>query len=124
MLAYNALLPAVRVRLNRRRRFTITHIWLDRLSSIAGARALWGIPKQFAKFKVEGKGLGRGAAFEAHAEVGAQPIAFDQSRPRLALPGWWRFQAHTAHSLAGSVKITRARARARLKIGSTAWLLA
>lgn len=122
VLAYNEVMAAVRVRMGRKRCITITHIWVDHPSSVAGARALWGIPKKLAVFQaIHG---GRGAPFEADAESDGQCIASVDFQPRLALPGWWRLRTQTAQSLDGQVKIARAQALAQVELGAAAWRFA
>lgn len=50
MMTYHELLAAVVVRHGRGLALSITDIWVDSPTSLAGGRALWGIPKELADF--------------------------------------------------------------------------
>ena len=50
VLAYDELLVATPVIARGRLRITIPQIWVDSPQSLAGGRALWGIPKRLATF--------------------------------------------------------------------------
>ena len=125
VLAYNEVLAAVRVHAGGHRFTTITHIWVDHPSSIAGARALWDIPKQPAVFQV-GAGV-EGADLEAcAATVGGQPIAALRFRSRFALPGRWHLHTRIAQrpldpGRAAELTITRARALTSIHFGAAMW---
>lgn len=127
VLAYNEVLAAVRVRAGGRPCITITHVWVDHPSSVAGARDLWGIPKQHAAFRVgRSDGVG-GADFEASAAtVDGQPIAALRFRSQAALPGRWRLRTRTAqrpldHGRGKRLKITKADALTSIELGAAAW---
>lgn len=68
VLHYNELLRAVLVRDGRRPRACITDIWVDNEASLAGGRALWGIPKERAVFELD-----RADVLEAAASTGRAP---------------------------------------------------
>lgn len=51
VLAYDELLVATPVISRGRARLTIPQIWVDSPASLAGGRALWGIPKRLATFE-------------------------------------------------------------------------
>src|SRR4051812_35716784 len=51
-LSYHELLVVVLVRHGRSVGVTITQIWVDSAASRAGARAMWGIPKELAEFEL------------------------------------------------------------------------
>lgn len=50
LMAYDELLAAVLVRYGRGVALSITDIWVDSETSVAGGRGLWGIPKDLATF--------------------------------------------------------------------------
>lgn len=50
LMAYDELLAAVLVRHGRGVALSITDIWVDSETSVAGGRGLWGIPKDLATF--------------------------------------------------------------------------
>lgn len=52
LLPYHELLAAVLVRDGVRPIVTITEIWVDSPVSLAGGRAMWGIPKELAQFEM------------------------------------------------------------------------
>lgn len=78
LMAYDELLAAVVVRHGRGLALSITDIWVDSETSVAGGRGLWGIPKDLATFG------------EHYAETADGPIAsasFSSRRaPALRLP--------------------------------------
>ena len=129
-LAYNEVLAAIRVRLGGRSFTTITHIWVDHPASSAGARALWGIPKQAASFQVSYDGGAEGAAFAASAAtLSGQPIASIVFHRHASLPGRWPLRTRTVHwhedrDGGGSLRVATARAWARLEPGAAAWAFA
>ena len=63
LMAYDELLAAVVVRHGRGLALSITDIWVDSETSVAGGRGLWGIPKDLATFG------------EHYAETADGPIA-------------------------------------------------
>lgn len=78
LLAYDELLAAVLVRHGRGLALSITDIWVDSETSLAGGRGHWGIPKDLATFG------------ERYAETSDGPIAaasFSARRaPSVRLP--------------------------------------
>lgn len=54
VLSYRELLVAVLAHRGGRPLVTITDIWVNSVPSLHGGRALWGIPKQWASFRVDG----------------------------------------------------------------------
>ncbi|MGI5498906.1 acetoacetate decarboxylase family protein [Lentzea sp. CA-135723] len=54
LLSYRELMAAVAVRRGVRFGLSITDIWVDDETSRAGARAMWGIPKEMAEFTLAG----------------------------------------------------------------------
>lgn len=83
VLSCRELLVAVLAHRGARPLVTITDIWVDSAPSLHGGRELWGIPKQWASFHVDGASC---AAADADGEL----IARAAVRPIGALPGRWR----------------------------------
>ena len=130
VLTYNEVLAVVRVRLAGRLCTTVTHIWVDHPAYVAGARELWGIPKQHATFQVRrvaGAGSTDFAASAAAAD--GRPIATLRFRGRVALPGRWRLRTRTAqrpldHGKGKGPKTARAEALASVELGAATWSFA
>lgn len=111
-LSYRELLAAVLVRAGLRPRVTITHIWVDSADSRDGGRALWGIPKELARFETAGD--------TTAASTAAGPIAAaGLGAPRLAvrLPIAFR----VVQALAGAARTTPVRATARIGPVRVSW---
>jgi hypothetical protein len=55
VLTYGELFGAVsvKVRGTRRHGLTVTHMWVDSERSLHGGRALWGMPKELARFELD-----------------------------------------------------------------------
>ncbi len=122
-LAYGELLVAVRAR-GRGRSFThVPLIWVDHRSSVAGARALWRIPKEMAAIRF---GEGRPGSAEATGIDGA-PLAGLRFAPGPALPGRWPLRTRIAQGplAAGdpSLTVTPVRASARVRLGRADWTI-
>lgn len=82
VLAYNELAVGVLVRRGAQLAVTIPWIWVDSEASVAGAGTLWAIPKQLARFAMNG-------AFVATAQDGERLAVFRRQRALplpLALP--------------------------------------
>jgi hypothetical protein len=106
VLTYRELMSTLLVRRGRRIRPTITHIWVDSEASRDGGRALWGIPKELAKFTIDGPHL---AAADDEG-----PIASGTVRTIGWLPGRWPLRFNLVQSLDGAAKVSPVRTRARL----------
>lgn len=106
VLSYREIMATLLVRRGRRLLPTIVRIWVDSEASRDGGRALWGIPKELARFTVEG-------SFHA-AEDDKGPIAVAVLRPRRALP--WRLPVRFAvvQWLDGRAKVSPVRSTALL----------
>lgn len=116
MLSYNELLLAVAVRAKLRAAVHIPLIWVDSLTSVAGGRELWGIPKELGSFRIQAQ-----AAFEAEASTRDAHIAsfnFTAGRPSL---GGRRIALHAAQLLAGQLKLTPMHAHAHCRLGRATW---
>lgn len=88
LLPYHELLSAVLVRDGVRPIVTITEIWVDSPVSLAGGRAMWGIPKELAQFEMTHE-----PSFTARADTGAGVVASaDIQRGGglpIRLPSWF-----------------------------------
>jgi hypothetical protein len=113
VLHYNELLAAVLTRAGLRPRVTITDIWVDSVESRDGGRALWGIPKDLARFEFGGVSARAARDGEALAEA-----TFTQG---ARLPGRWPLGFKVVQSLNGAPKTSRVRANARLSLGRSRW---
>ena len=70
VLTYRELFGAVsvKVRSTRRPGLTVTHMWVDDERSLRGGRAIWGMPKQLARFEFDSPPPGEtfaGASWDA-----------------------------------------------------------
>ncbi|MDP9117001.1 MAG: acetoacetate decarboxylase family protein [Actinomycetota bacterium] len=108
VLAYEELMSTVLVRRGWRLMPTISHIWVDSPTSLAGGRALWGIPKELATFETSGQ---RRAARD---EVG--PLADAELGRVRWLPGRWPVSFTVVQWLHGAAKQSPVRTRARVGV--------
>lgn len=120
LLPYNELLAAVLVRRGWRLGLTITHIWVDSEPSKAGARAMWGIPKELADLDVTRlSGDAEGIAAARLVPKGATlPV-------KAALPLWQSLGGRTTRTpfrASGRAAATRLEWRFAAK-GPLGWLL-
>ncbi|MET0404084.1 MAG: acetoacetate decarboxylase family protein [Cystobacter sp.] len=95
VLTYSELFGSVSVRTRDSRRpgMTVTHMWVNSERSLRGGRALWGMPKELARFSVDHRPLGAafaGAAWDPSgrelAGVHFQPLAGVPPRVRIPVP--------------------------------------
>ncbi len=120
-LAYNEVLAAVRVEARGRTFTHLSRIWVDHPASIAGARALWRIPKDAARFRFDEAANGALSADAWTAE--GERIAGLSFRSTLRLPGRWPCRtiiAQTSGADEGIVE-TRVRAWAGVSQGRAEW---
>jgi Acetoacetate decarboxylase (ADC) len=117
VLAYKELLASVLMRDGLRPRVTITHIWVDSVASRDGGRALWGIPKDLARFEFTSVSIGE----HASAALDTGPLAEVTVTPGVRLPGRWPIGFRVTQSLHGRPKTSRVRATARLSIDRSQW---
>lgn len=97
---------------------TITRIWVDDAASLAGGRALWGIPKAAAQFTAEPDDAASAPRAMMVREPGATtPFATLAFTPRLALPGRWPFRLATIQGGSQAPTVAAARGRGRLHLG-------
>ncbi len=108
VLDYSELMSTLLVRRGRRLLPHITHIWVDSDASRAGGRALWGIPKELAKF------VFAGGEFSALDDEG--PLAAGTVRQWLRLPGRWPVAFQVVQWLNGTAKVSTVRARTGLAV--------
>ncbi|MFE6822066.1 acetoacetate decarboxylase family protein [Streptomyces sp. NPDC057690] len=116
VLHYNELLRAVLVRDGARPRVCITDIWVDSETSLAGGRALWGIPKETAIFEVQ-----RSDGISCAAKTGRGTLAAGRYTERGGLPGRWPLAFRLAQTLDGRIKTSRVRSRAALRLARAEW---
>lgn len=95
ILSYNELLSAVLVDFAPGPSVTITNIWVDHPSSLAGGRELWSIPKQQASFE-------RKEAKVSAVDDCGRMIAGFRYKSRLKLPGRWPLRVRTIQPSLGS----------------------
>lgn len=112
-LAYSELVVAVPVRLGRRIGVAITAAWVDSPAALAGGRALWAIPKRLGRFKATD---GRTTLTDA-----AGLVAAFLDRPGRALPLRLPVPLRVLQPDAGGVRITRAAAAGRPRLGGPFW---
>lgn len=127
VLAYNEALLAVAVHRGIRPALTVPHIWVDHPASIAGARAMWSIPKQEATFQVLSDGGTGQRPFEAQAVTPqGQLIMALRFRRTAPLPGRWPVsmtlvQGSKSGTDEPDVRVTEASASAGISLGRATW---
>lgn len=111
LMAYDELLAAVLVRHGRGLGLSITQIWVDSETSMAGGRGLWGIPKDLATFG------------ELYAGTAAGPIAscalVRRRGPAVRLP--LPLRGPVVQTLDGRTVASPVRASGRVRAARTAW---
>ncbi|GAB2627874.1 hypothetical protein GCM10027270_14060 [Nocardioides ginkgobilobae] len=111
LMAYDELLAAVLVRHGRGVALSITDIWVDSPTSVAGGRGHWGIPKDLATFG------------ERYAETSDGPIAeasFSSRRgPDLRLP--LPLRGSVVQTLDGATKASPIRASGTVRLATARW---
>lgn len=105
-------------------RVTIPQIWVDSPASMAGGRALWGIPKQLAEFQridtAEGAAVSMGAV--SMGAVSMHPAAsLRATYGRRLLPGMRQVPLTTMQSLNGRRTIAHNRVVGRISALRTTW---
>lgn len=112
VLEYRELLAAVLGRVGTRPVATIVGIWVDSPASRAGGRALWGIPKELARFAFR-----HGPPFDAVAERDGGELARGAFTPRVSLPGRWPVRGTLAQRRGTGLVCTPAVLRGRVRLG-------
>lgn len=122
-LAYHELLSTVAVRDRFRATGSITEIWVDSLASLAGGRALWGIPKELATFDFPSAGNSRGAAALGAAAASSTDdwIATAAFRPRSLPAVPTRTTFRIAQEASGQAQRTDVRANSRQRPAAASW---
>lgn len=118
VLRYNEVLSAVLVRDGLRPRVCITDIWVDSPPSMAGGRALWGIPKELAEFDLA---AGPDGSFRASARTGTAELCAASFRPRTRLPGRWPVTYRVVQLLDGRLATSPVRSRSAVGPARAAW---
>jgi hypothetical protein len=113
-LSYHELMTALVVRRGLRLAVTVGAIWVDSGASRAGARALWGIPKELADFAWSADG-------DAHASDARGAIASSCLRAGPALPGRWPVAFSVVALRAGQAAVTPVRATAAIGLAGIDW---
>lgn len=117
VLAYDELLVAVIGRRGVRPVVTIPQIWVDSPASVAGGRALWGIPKQLASFEQSWGPVISGAA----TGDDGLPLASARATQGVRLPGWRRIPLPNGHRLDGRTTFAEVQALGRLHLARATW---
>ncbi|MGH1572039.1 acetoacetate decarboxylase family protein [Methylobacterium sp. P31] len=127
VLAYDELLLAVQVR-GIPLSVNVPCIWVDHPASLAGARALWSVPKQEAAFEIQKNGGANGTDFEARAMTRqGDTLAHLRFWSRTMVPGRWpvrmRIVQHRMDNGGERVhQVTEAQAWARVSLGAATWV--
>ncbi|WP_210491555.1 acetoacetate decarboxylase family protein [Patulibacter sp. SYSU D01012] len=116
VLTYDELLVAVAGRRGLVPVASIPQIWVDSPASVAGGRALWGIPKGLATFAQTWSG-----PITARAAADGVPLANATARQGPRLPGWRRVPMPTAQHLDGATTFAEVQALARMHPARTRW---
>ncbi|NPC98387.1 acetoacetate decarboxylase family protein [Nocardioides sp. zg-DK7169] len=120
-MAYRELLAGVLVRHGRRVALSITDIWVDSEASMAGGRALWGVPKELASFAPD-------AALDSPVATGTTrtaggPVATGhlvrRRGPALRLP--FPLRAHIVQTRDAQTLVSPIRAGGRLRLARAQW---
>lgn len=117
VLVYDELLCATLTWSRRRLRVTISDIWVDSPTSVAGGRQLWGIPKDLASFRRDREG--RRVLLSAEAD--GQVLARASAVPGTRLPGTWPLPMPTAQRLDGRDHHSSVRAFGSVATCRTEW---
>jgi hypothetical protein len=113
MMSYRELLAGVLVRRGRGVALSITDIWVDSEASLAGGRALWGIPKELAEFRGLSALDERGPlAFATFLPLRRLPT------PRLPVPS---LPSHVVQTRDGEVVASPIRASGTLRPAHADW---
>jgi hypothetical protein len=118
VLAYDELLVACLVRVGTALRVTVSDIWVDSPTSLAGGRGLWGIPKDLATFERRAVGHGRS---RWRAERDGTVLAEALVAPGRRLPGTWAVPMSTTQRLDDAELTAPVRSVGRVRLGRAAW---
>ncbi|WP_053732976.1 acetoacetate decarboxylase family protein [Nocardia sp. NRRL S-836] len=112
VLEYREFLVGVLCRADRKICLTTVSIWVDDHRSRVGGRALWGIPKEMAKFSFR-----HGTHAELEMLVGEAGGVTGSFRSGLTLPFSMPLTVRLVQDLGGKRRFTRLRSRCRLTFG-------
>lgn len=115
-LSYHELLATVAVRHGLSPTGSITEIWVDSESSLAGGRALWGIPKELADFDLD-----RTDGFSASAATPDEWIATATFTPRGPSGPRLRTRFSIIQSVGGRPRVSPVRAHIHPRPASATW---
>jgi hypothetical protein len=117
VLTYRELLVAVPVLHVRRPGICVTDIWVDSPASLAGGRALWGIPKDLATFPAFD-----GHTFAMTVDGRDRPVAEATWTAGRRLPGRWPTRYSTVQSMGsgldGDLKRSPVRSTGAVELGT------
>jgi hypothetical protein len=117
LLAYHELLVAPLVRRGARPGLSITDIWVDSAASLAGGRALWGIPKDMAEFELTHEPAFHGTATVDGTRVAEASVVRGRRGLRLPFP----VRSTTFQTLDGALARTPLRSTGRLHLAKATW---
>lgn len=119
VLAYDELLVAVAARRGSRLlRCSISQIWVNSPSSMAGGRALWAIPKRLGQFERSRSGH----SICTSMSCDDQPVAtLEAAVGRKLLPGRPRLPLASAQRLEGQEVVSRNLVLGEVRSMRTAW---
>lgn len=112
-LTYDEIMATVLVREGWRLRVSITHIWVNSVTSRDGGRRLWAIPKDLADFDVA-----------PHSSYAAQGIGSLAVRRIRRLPWHLPLGFRIAQDRAGSLLVSPVTGRTRFGLATARWSLA
>ncbi len=116
VVSYDELLVAVVARRGLKPVTTIPQIWVDSPTSVAGGRALWGIPKHLASFDQTWSRTITGTA-----TADGTRLASVRATQGLRLPGWRRVPLPNGHRLDGRTTFAEVQALGRLHLARAHW---
>ncbi|CAL9349579.1 hypothetical protein SUDANB58_00434 [Streptomyces sp. enrichment culture] len=116
VLRYREVLRAVLVRRRLRLMATVTDIRVDSEASRAGGRALWGVPKELAAFRVTGHGT-----FSARARGEHGPLCAARFRALTRVSLRVPVAFHVAQTRGGRLHVSPVRCRGRIRPARASW---
>lgn len=119
LLSYHELLVAQLVRHGVRPGLSITDIWVDSAVSLAGGRALWGIPKDMAEFDMTHEPSFTGVAKINGGLVAEASVRRGRAGVRLPFP----LRGTALQTLRAALVSTPLRATGRVHLATATWRL-
>ncbi len=117
-LPYRELFLAVLLRTGRGLGVHVTSIWVDSEVALRGGRALWGVPKELARFQIAASPVSR---IESYTHEGM--LAWSSFEARWRWPFRSRARAIVIQTNRGALQYTPVTASARIAFGSARWQL-